>query len=369
MKIGIDIRTVCDPKAGKGRYTFHIVKELLAQDKKNEYILYTNAISGDTAKLFEYSTLNPHIKVIHKSPVLWHFAVIKDFKREGGDVFFAPTSFIIPAFLPKKIKSIVTVHDLVSFIHPHLHQTRATVLEHLFFRRAVKRAAHVLVPSENTKKDLVRFLHYPADKISVTHLGVDEIFFKRPAAAHLHGIKKKYNLPDRFILTVGGLEPRKNIAKLVEAFEKIQAAGRENLKLVIVGGKGWKSRKLQEKINRMGGKILHIENCGAGDLPAFYHLAEVFVFPSIYEGFGLPPLESMAAGCPVICSSAGSLSEVCEDAAFMIDPNDTSEISHAIEKILTDKNLKNNLMQKGLVQAQKFSWKQTAERTLQILIR
>lgn len=373
-KIGIDIRTVCGKKAGKGWYTFHLVKWLLSLDHKSEYVLYTNTISGDVAKMLAfgpkhsahsaysaYSAKNFHIKVIHKNAFLWHFAVIKDFLKEKGEAFFSPTSFIIGAFLPKKIKSIITVHDLISFIHPHLHQTKATVIEHLFFRRALKKAAQVLVPSLNTKNDLVKIFKLPAGKIAVTHLAADESFFAH--GKNSKEVREKYNLPEEFILTVGGLEPRKNIGKLVDCMPEILNEF-PKMKLVIVGGKGWKSRALQKKITNLAHIVIHVENCDSNDLPVFYRCAKLFVFPSIYEGFGLPPLEAMACGCPVVCSSAGSLREVCGDAALLIDPDNNQAITDSILKILKNKDLRDELIGKGLEQARKFSWEETARKTL-----
>lgn len=354
MKIGIDIRAACGHKTGKGWYSFYIVKEILELEKKssgkNEYILYTNCVTADFA-VFHNAT----IKVIHAHPFFWHFAVIKDFLRRNGELFFAPTSFIIPAFLPRKIKSVITVHDLVAFLHPRLHETKAVISEHLFLRMALRKTSAVLVPSENTKKDLIRIFSYPEEKIIVTPLAAIPTFALRPPTPNF------YNLPKEFILTVAGLEPRKNVNMLVDAVLALNKA------LVIVGGKGWKSGALQKKISENKKHIIHIENCSSEDLTTFYKAAKIFVFPSIYEGFGLPPLEAMANGCPVICSNAGSLKEVCGDAAILIDPNNPQELKNAIEKLWDDKNLQNSLREKGFIQAQKFSWRKTAEKTLAVL--
>lgn len=355
MKVGIDIRAACGHKTGKGWYTFHIVKEILELDRKNEYILYTARVTADFAA-FKNST----IKVIHAHPLMWHFKVIKDFLRHGGELFFAPTSFIIPTFLPRKIKSIITVHDLVAFLHPRLHEPKATILEHLFLRLALRKSSAVLVPSENTKKDLMRIFRYPENRVAVTPLA--------PAASLLPTLNK-YNLPKNFILTVSGLEPRKNVAMLIDAFLELRASSPipHPSSLVIIGGKGWKSGALQKKIRENKKNIIHIENCPSEDLASFYKSAKIFVFPSIYEGFGLPPLEAMSNGCPVICSDAGSLKEVCGDAAILIDPTHPEELKNAIEKLWNDENLQNALREKGFQQAKKFSWQETAKKTLSVI--
>lgn len=371
MKIGIDIRTACSPKTGKGWYTFYLVRELLILDKKNEYFLYTNDITANLS-----SFIGAHIKIIHKNQLLWHFAVMKDFEREGGGLFFAPTSFIIPAFLPRRIKSITTVHDLVAFLHPHLHDKKATILEYLFFRRALKKTSRALVPSQNTKRDLTRMFRprrkvgvapteaserYPEEKITVTPLAVADSFFQKPSAEKLNQICAKYHLPKDFVLTVSGLEPRKNVGMLVDVMLR---QAQHDISLVIVGGRGWQSKKLQEKIARHKDKIIYINHCEPNELPAFYHLAKVFAYPSLYEGFGLPPLEAMATGCPVICSNAASLPEVCGDAAVLFNPKNPAEFQNALHKVLNDEKLRSELREKGLQQAKKFSWKHTAELTL-----
>lgn len=381
MKIGVDIRTACARKAGKGWYTFYLVKELLKLDRKNSYILYTNQITDDLAAFH-----HAHIKVICKHPLTWHLAVARDFAREKGEAFFAPTSFIIPVFLPKRIKSVITVHDLVAFLHPHLHNKKSTILEHLFFRMALKKTSHVLVPSKNTARDLVRIFKYPAEKISVTPLAAGEKFFEAADDKMRAKVREKYGLPDKFILTVSGLEPRKNISTLIDALAllaKNSSASNSSSSalhsqsptlcpllsptLVIVGGKGWQSDTLQKRIRENAEKIIHIENINAEDLPVIYKLAEIFVYPSLYEGFGLPPLEALASGCPVICSHAASLKEVTGNAALTFNPKNTQELSRKIKKLLGDENLRKELIERGKCRSLEFSWKNAAEKTMEIL--
>ena len=361
MKIGIDIRTACANKAGKGWYTYFLVKELICQDRKSEYILYTDRLSADISDFY-----NSHIKVIRKHSFLWHFAVIKDFKKEHGDLFFSPTSFIIPAFLPKNVRSVITVHDLTAFLHPSMHQAKATLLEKLFLGRALKKASRVLVPSHNTKTDLVKLFKYPAKKIAVAPLAAGDVFSHKPTDAELNRVRQKYNLPKEFVLAVSGLEPRKNVAAAISAIE-LAAKKHADLKLVILGGKGWKSRKAAEALKRAGRNVIHIESCSPSELPIFYRLAKVLVYPSLYEGFGLPPLEAMASGCPVICSNAASLPEVCGDAAILADPNDIENLSRQINKLIDDKGMRDDLIKKGLKQAARFSWNKTAELTLECM--
>ena len=361
MKIGADIRTACDPVSGKGRFTFSMVKELIKIQGNNEYLLYTNKINGNLGKLFAANgTSKIHIKHIGKNKLLWHFAVIKDFVNSGGDVFFAPTSFIIPAFLPEKIRSVIVIHDLVSFLYSKSHETKASIIEKLFLRKAAKKASGIIVPSENTKRDLMKIINVPEKKITVVPLAAGEEFSKMPSGDEVKNLKAKYNLPNEYILAVSGLQPRKNLSVLLDAMPEITKEHPE-LKLIIVGGKGWKSTHTRKKIANLGKSVVLIDSCPPHELPIFYNLAKMLVYPSLYEGFGLPALEAMAAGCPVICSNAGSLPEVVESAALTFNPTDIQALIEHMKNLLEDKNLHAELIKKGKNQAKKFSWEKAAK--------
>lgn len=368
MKIGIDIRTACDPIGGKGRFTFNMVKELIKTHGNDEYLLYTNKINGNLGKLFSANGASKiHIEHIGKNKLLWHFAVIKDFLNSGGDVFFAPTSFIIPAFLPKKIRSVIVIHDLVAFLHSKSHETKASIIEKLFLRKAAKKASGIIVPSENTKRDLMKIINVPREKITVVPLAAGEEFSKAPSDDEIKDLKIKYNLPDEYILAVSGLQPRKNLSILLDAMPEITKE-HPQLKLVIVGGKGWKSTHTQKKIANLGKSVVLIDSCLPHELPVFYGQAKMLVYPSLYEGFGLPALEAMTAGCPVICSNASSLPEVVESAALTFNPTDIQALIEHIKNLLEDKNLQAELIKKGKNQSGKFSWKKAAKAVAKVFI-
>lgn len=367
MKIGIDIRTACDPVGGKGRFTFNMVKELIKTHGNDEYLLYTNKINGNLGKLFSTNGASKiHIKYIGKNKLLWHFAVIKDFLNSDGNVFFAPTSFIIPAFLPKKIRSVIVIHDLVAFLHSKSHETKASIIEKLFLRKAAKKASGIIVPSENTKRDLMKIINVPREKITVVPLAAGEEFSKAPSDDEIKDLKIKYNLPDEYILAVSGLQPRKNLSILLDAMPEITKE-HPQLKLVIVGGKGWKSKSAQEKIEKLKANVLAIGHCEPHELPVFYHLAKMLVYPSLYEGFGLPPLEALTSGCPVICANNTSLPEVVGDAALTFDATNKEALVKSINNLLNDEILRKKLIEKGKIQAEKFSWQKTAKSTLGVI--
>ncbi|MBI2453894.1 glycosyltransferase family 4 protein [Candidatus Peregrinibacteria bacterium] len=278
-------------------------------------------------------------------------------------MFFAPTSFIIPAFLPRDKASVVTVHDLVAFLHPHLHQAKAVILEHLFLKMALKKTRLVLAPSKHTKNDLIKLFRFPAEKIAVTPLAAERDFFEQPSAAEIKAVKEKYSVPEDFILAVSGLEPRKNVKLLLDVFPKI-IQKHPKTSLIIIGGTGWKSKKVRQQIQTMRHAVKHIRQCDARELRAFYRLARAFVYPSLYEGFGLPVLEAMAAGCPVLCSNASSLPEVAGQAALFFHPEDGNALEKALFRILEDEPLRRHLIAAGRMQAAKFSWEKTAALTL-----
>lgn len=365
MIIAIDIRESCAEKTGKGGYTYNLIKAILSQDKQNQYLLY----SDNEVNPFKDSK-NARVKIIKTSSWKWHFKVLKDLQNEKVDLFFAPTSYIIPAFAPKSLKVIITVHDLVAFLFPSTHNTKATFIERLTLKKALKKADSVFVVSENTKKDLLKKIKYPENKIHITPCAPAD-FFKQPVKPkELEEIKQKYHLPNRFILAVGTLEPRKNFSTLIKSFIIVKRKD-PDLKLVIVGKKGWKFKQVEESVKhyKLQSEVIFPGYIEDHELQKVYHLASVFVFPSLYEGFGIPPLEAMASGCPVISSNVASLPEVIGEAGLLIDPRSSYKIADAIYSLSTNDHARNLLIEKGKIQAGKFSWEESANKALEIFKR
>lgn len=357
MKIAIDIRSCGGEKTGKGWYTFYIVRHLLEIDKVNEYILY--AKSG-IAGFQEFK--NAELIVINGLGPLWHTKVINDVKKRNIDIFFAPSSYIIPAMLPKEIKSIITVHDLVAFMFPQKHNKKAVILEKMFLKKALAKVTKVLTVSENTKKDLITLFNYEQTKIDTVYCSASDYF--RPAKE-----PEETNLPKKFFLAVGTIEPRKNYKKLIQAFSQI-AKDDPNYHLMIVGQNGWDYKEVYAEIkNNYLRKNVHILGYQSPkNLLTLYHLARALVFPSLYEGFGIPPLEAMKAGCPVICSNVASLPEVVGSSAILVDPKNEVEIYNAMLKIINEPEIRHVLKEQGLIQAQKFSWEASAKKLYDILM-
>lgn len=356
MIIAIDIRSCGGEKTGKGWYTFHIVRNLLKIDKEHKYLLYTKSgIAG-----FE-EFKNAEMITINGVGPLWHTRVVKDLKKRKVEIFFAPSSYIIPSLLPKEIKSIITVHDLVAFMFPQKHNKKAVLLEKIFLKKALKKAKKVITVSNNTKQDLITQFNYEENKISTIYCSASDDF--RP-----DNEARETNLPKKFFLAVGTIEPRKNYKKLIQAFAKINKDYPSH-HLMIVGQDGWEYKEVYTEIkeNYLRKHVHILGYQSTQNLRTLYHLAQALVFPSLYEGFGIPPLEAMKSGCPVICSNISSLPEVVGDSAILIDPTNENNIYSAMEKIIKEPELRQNLKEKGLIQAQKFSWEASAQKLNDIL--
>jgi glycosyltransferase involved in cell wall biosynthesis len=365
MKIAVDIREAGDQKTGKGWYTQNLIHELLKLDSKNNYLLYSDSEKNSFA---EFS--NAELKVIKEKKWKWHFKALKDILAQKVDLFFAPTSYIIPALAPKDLPVIITVHDLVAFLFPSTHNSKAVFIERLTLKKAIKKARHIFTVSENTKKDLLHRFHYPKDQIQVVACACADFFKVPPNAGELEAFKKKFNLPQNFILAVGTLEPRKNFSTLIKSFVLIKRKF-PDYKLVIVGKKGWKYRLIFEALKhyRLEKEVIfpgYLEN---HELQKMYVTAKVFVFPSLYEGFGIPPLEAMACGCPVVSSNVASLPEVVGDAGLLIDPKSAHKLADAVISLLENDQVRQMLIERGKKQSKKFSWQHSARVALEVFER
>lgn len=364
MRIGIDIREASAPHAGKGRYTLYLVKELLKLDTKNDYVLY--AYKGTNTEDFaDYA--NAQIREIPSHGILWHLRVARAVRGGEVDLFFAPTSFIIPALLPRKIPTLITVHDLVAFLYPQYHQRKATIIERLSLRRALSRARAVVTPSQSTRKDLHRLFHYSSERIHVTPLGVElQTLDSKDSNKNISSNLGTTQLPKDFILTVGGLHPRKNLIQVLTVLPRL-AKKYLGLTLVMVGDDGWKSEEVQRALVSCEKLVMRVPRCSEAELGMLYTRARALVFPSLYEGFGLPPLEAMAHGCPVVASSSSSLPEVCGDACIYINPLNQESAFTAIDTILSSPEVAAQLSAAGKERAKAFTWAKTARATLDVL--
>jgi glycosyltransferase involved in cell wall biosynthesis len=380
MTIGIDIRVLArGTRTGVEEYTINLLSHLLPLEPKINYQLFYNAYQKAELNYSWLSLNNVKLKDF-KIPNRLFFISARYFNQpkidkllKGVDVYFNPHFFVAP--LSPGCKKVITFHDLSFERYPYFFSWRKRIWQRFLMdtRREAEEADKIIVVSQSTKADLVNLYGLEPKKIKVIYSGVGEQFkrIKGELKKHaLDGIRKKYNLPDKFILYFGTIEPRKNLIGLIKAFELLKSKkSKLGFKLVIAGAKGWLYEDIfkaaQESKYRRD--IIFTGFIEETDKPALYNLAQLFVYPSFFEGFGFPPLEAMAGGLPTIVSHASSLPEVVGQAALMIDPYNIDEMAWAMETALTDNNLRKQLIEKGIRQAKKFSWPKCARETLKIL--
>lgn len=375
MRIGIDARCLQGKvRSGVEEYARTLLEELFRQDAENSYLLFVNA--WDSSELdFSWVKKYPRvsIRVFHWPNKLlnfcfWYLGWPKMDRMLGGvDVFFLPNLNFVA--LSKKTRLIVTTHDLSFELFPETFSWKRRIW-HFFvhFRSIVKRADRVITISQSTADDLRAVYKTSEQKITVILSGVRDIF--RPVSHNdpsLLGIQEKYHLPYKFILSLGTIEPRKNLIALLRAFEVMHASGHPELmkySLVIAGEEGWNSGKFFEYVKKspVKEKIILTGFVADEDKPGLYSLASAFVYPSLYEGFGFPPLEAIACGVPVIVSHTSALPEVVGTSALLIDPYRPEEILQSLRQLLLSKELRLAFRNTGPVQASRFSWVRTAEK-------
>lgn len=356
MTIGIDIRALSGKRAGKGWSVYHILKNLvlLPETKKHRFILYAK-----NSPPLDFSLPNNFLVRIKKVPgLLWHWAVANElnFSKEIN-VYLSPVSFIVPALVPKKC--VLIVNDLVAKLFPTAHNRKAAIVENLTLGPALKKCRSVIAISESTKRDLEKYYPSATDKITVVPLAADRPY---PASQEeKQQVRDKYKLPEKFLLFVGTLEPRKNVVRLVEAFDLIKDIVKADL--VLAGRRGWQWEEIFAAIKhcQLETRVHFLDYVAPSDLPILYQLAELLAWPSLYEGFGLPVLEAMQAGCPVLTSNVSSLPEVAGKAAVLINPRSVQAIA---DGIIAAWQRRQDLILAGYIQARKFSWKKTARQIL-----
>ncbi len=297
--------------------------------------------------------------------ILWE-QVIQPFalRKERVDLLHA-LAFVTPLLSP--CPSVVTIYDLSFLLYPEsLRRSRRFYLG-LFTRLSARRARRIIAISKSTKRDVVRLLRVPPNKVDVVYCGTDKAFRLLPEA-QVSAFRSRRGLPERFVLFVGTIEPRKNITGLIEAFASLRLGDHAPLKLVIGGAKGWFYRDVFARVRELDleDEVLFPGYIPAGELPLWYNAAELFVYPSLYEGFGLPPLEAMACGTPVVAANTSSLPEVVGEAGMLVDPLDVEGLAEAMRRVLNDETLRQEMRERGLRRAQDFSWTKTAKGTAQV---
>jgi glycosyltransferase involved in cell wall biosynthesis len=368
MRIGVDARPLSREMTGIPRVVRSVLVELEKLDRKNDYFLYSN-------KDFSLPFDNPRWhKRVHSSlsflpGTFWlQTEARRMVYHDGLDLFWA-TDHILPLSLPRQVRTVLTAHDLVWRLFPETKTWYYMLVHRMFAEKSARKADKVIAVSEATKHDLEDLLKIPAEKIEVAHLGVGSLFRPHEASAAVKYVVEKFAISPRYLCTVGTVQPRKNLATLIEAIGILKKRGQLEHQLVVAGARGWKNSELDRSIQRSGLAEQEVRFLGFvpdDDLPLLYSGAAAFVFPSLYEGFGLPVLEAMACGVPVVASNTSSIPEVAQDAALLVRPECPEEYAEAIRRVWSDAELRSTLILRGLQRAQRFQWTTTAAKILRL---
>lgn len=344
--IGIDIREATGQRAGKARYCEEITKALIAvAPEEIEFKLFTKHHHP------HLSTSNRVQQIaLEGNGLKWHWQLRQHLKENPVDLMLSPTSYLVPFFAPKNQDCAVVIHDLIALLYSKGHHWFSKWVERLTIHRAVNKSRWIITVSNETLKDLHQAI--PSSKKKAYSIAPPAVSASFSPVAH-----KSMDLPEEFLLWVGTLHPRKNLKTLLEAFQKHVSPAAPNVHLCIAGAPGW-GHQTQELPN-----VHFLDYVSDEQLVELYSRAKALVYPSLYEGFGMPALEAMACDCPVIASNCSSLPEVVGDAALLVDPTDPKDIAHAIRRLHEEK-VRTQLIEKGRARYKDFSWEASAQSIL-----
>ena len=356
-RFGYDKNTGLPLRVGSAEFAFRLIKEF-AKEKSHNFFIYTPV---EPSKDLPRET-NSFKYIVFKSKKLWTMLGLskKIYKDKNNlDVFFSPTHYL-PLF--SVVPSVVSIFDLSYLKYPELFKKKDLYQLKIWGRYSIKRAKAVITISESSKNAIIEEYKLASDKVHVVYPGIKELINNREI--NMTDLQKKYGIKKNFILFVGTIQPRKNIARMVEAISQIP-----ELELIVVGKKGWQYEGILDSPRKFGveNRVKFLEFVPDEELSELYKNAICFVLPSLYEGFGLPILEAMKYGCPVVTSNTSSLPEAGGDAALYFDPEDSSDIAEKIKKLLSDDKFREDMIEKGYKQAKKFSWEKAAKEALHVL--
>lgn len=380
MRIGIDIRCLSEGRrTGVEEYTRNLLHNVFSLDQDNEYVLFLNAFNepkGDFSEFLAYPNVALKRSRIPNKLLnfcFWYFGWPKVDRMLGGaDLFFMPNINFIA--LSGKARLVLTVHDLSFEIYPETFSLKRR-LWHFFInpKKLCRRADAVVAVSESTRADVISRYGIEGEKVHRIYSGASDDFVQLDRNdERLFAAREKYHLPFNFIFYLGTIEPRKNIPSVIRAFDRLKSLGHPQLdryKLVMAGAKGWKSKGIFDEMRsaKHTDDIIYTDRITNEDKPFVYNLASVFVYPSFFEGFGLPVLEAMKCRVPVIVSNASALPEVVGDAGIMVDPDKPDELFLALKEVLLDRALAESLKEKEWRRAFRFHWRRTAAELLEVM--
>jgi len=369
MHIGIDAHAIGAQQGGNETYIRGVIRALAELDDRNRYTIYL-AEAGAAERWregFERRHQNFEIRLLPKPTPLVRVPVFLAYELWKRPVDVLHVQYTAPPFC--RVPVVATIHDLAFEHLPETFTRRGSFQLKLTVRRTAQRAARIATVSEYSRQDLIRTYHLPPEKVVVTYNGVESQFTPDASPNETIEVRQQFGIQRDYLLAVGSLQPRKNLVRLIRAYARLRSENESfTPQLVIVGRKLWLAENVFAEVQRQRWKddVILTGYVSDDDLPKLYRQATAFVYPSLFEGFGLPPVEAMACGVPVVTSNVSSLPEITGDAALLVDPLDQTSIETALLKITDDAVLRARLREQGIAQAKRFTWREAAEKTLQL---
>lgn len=364
MKIGIDLSALSNTVAGIGNYCIQLVKGIYELDKENEYFLFAPTDIELPVQLndrWHFINYGGTVNYMLKVPGI--------LKKNKIDVFVA-TRHYLPPFNPG-IKYLAIVHDLIPLYMPELFEKDHLMRFKFFTKLCAKKADHIIAISEATKEDVMKYMKMPESKISMIYQGADKRFSPERDEMGIKAAMEKYGITKNYVLCLSTVEPRKNMLRTIKAFHQLLLKGYTDYQLVLVGGKGWNNGEIYEYVQNQGlqENVIFTGYATDDEVKHIYANATVFAYPSLCEGFGIPIIEAMQSGTPVITSNVSCMPEVAGDACELVNPYSITDIEHAMEKIITNKALQEKYREAGFKRAPLFSWDKCAKEVWEVILK
>lgn len=371
MHVVVDARYISRLQSGIGLYTQHLLRALAAIDPETRYT-YLTVRDGPDAGIRQ-PNFAPWVTRIsfenHLVGDLWQSSYLPlRLAALGADLYHGPAVFL--PLIKLGYRTVVTIHDLVAFLFPETVPAKYGTYMRWMTRLSVRSADRIIADSEATRVDLMRLLGVPAGKVRTIHAALGTGYAPVRDPARLEAVRRTYQLEGPYLLFVGNLEPRKNLVRLIEAYALLRRRHGLPHRLVLAGKRGWLYRSIFQTVERLDlqREVVFTGYVAPEDLPAVYSMAAAFAFPSLYEGFGLPILEAMACGVPVVAGASGSIPEVAGDAALLVPPSEVEAIAEALHRVLTDPALRAELQARGFERSRAFSWERVATETRRVYL-
>jgi glycosyltransferase involved in cell wall biosynthesis len=360
------------PLTGVGRYTYEVAKRIDGSEKYSDYYYY-----GYFAKKLmgpgEAELLKGLKRVVSSVPLLKSLArramkiPARIYAGKRYDLYWEPN--FIPEENIESLKTVVTVHDFSFHGHPEWHPAERIGYFEENFMKKISRADTIVTVSEKIKSEAMEILGIPSEKIEVIYNGIDHDLFRIYDEESLREFRERVSIPEKFILFVGSIEPRKNLLNLLKAYHRLDEESKREFPLIIAGFKGWENREIMDEMEKEKEHIAYLGYLDDRDLAMLYSSASIFVYPSLYEGFGIPPVEAMASGTPVLTSSGTVMEEICADAVIYADPFDIDDISSKLHLMISDDTLRDDLVRRGVERASLYDWERCAREHMRLFDR